>query len=663
MTSYRFAARASALALALAAASAGAQTADPLAAKFGARQAIRSVSLSPDGKQAVIVGPRADGGENAAVITLAAGGSVVPIFSSKGGTEMINWCRFVTEQRVICQVYMREGSGDDIDAATRLVSLAADGKDMKMLSARTPMNAYFNSHYGGDIIDYNVPGKPNAVLMERYLAPEVRTSTMLANQQQGLTVEEVDIVTLDRKRVETPREAASGYVTDGHGNVRLMGTQQSTARGYAEREVQISYRPAGGGSWADLSLLKIEAGQTHGFYPLVVDAAQNVAYGFDDSGEYQALYTMALDGSGTKTLVLGRDNADVDDLLRIGRSQRVIGASYATERRETEYFDPEIKRLAASLGRALGGGRTVDIVDSSADESKLLIYAGSDTDPGKYYLFDKGTKQLAEITPVRPELAGVPLGTMTPVQYPAADGTMVPAYLTLPPGSDGKNLPTIVMPHGGPSARDEWGFDWLSQYFVARGYAVLQPNYRGSAGYGDRWQQTNAYQSWEAAIGDVNASGRWLLDQGIAAPGKIAIFGWSYGGYAALQSQVLDPDLFKAVVAVAPVTDLERLKTDEKDQTGRLLREDQVGSGPHVAAGSPARHADAFHAPVLLFHGDVDMNVNVGQSRLMQDRLKAAGKPVTYVEFPGLDHQLDDTAARTRMLSESDRFIRTALGL
>jgi dipeptidyl aminopeptidase/acylaminoacyl peptidase len=409
--------------------------------------------------------------------------------------------------------------------------------------------------------------------------------------------------------------------------------------------------------------MTIEAGEAIGFQPVAVDGAQNLAYGFDDNGGYQALFTMALDGAGTKTLVLGRDGVDIDNLIRIGRSRRIVGVSYATERREAEYFDPELRRLAASLGRALGGGRAIGFVDSSADESKLLIYAGSDTDPGKYYLFDKATKQLGELMPARPELTGVALGTMTAIQYPAADGTMVPAYLTIPAGSDGKNLPTIVIPHGGPTARDEWGFDWLSQYFVARGYAVLQPNYRGSAGYGDRWQQTNAFQSWEAAIGDVNAAGRWLADQGIAAPGKLAIFGWSYGGYAALQSQVLDPDLFKAVVAVAPVTDLDRLKDDGRDEYTRLLREDQVGSGPYVEAGSPARHAAAFHAPVLLFHGDVDMNVNVGQSRLMADRLKAAGKPVTYVEFPGLDHQLDDPAARTRALSESDRFIRAALGL
>jgi dipeptidyl aminopeptidase/acylaminoacyl peptidase len=662
MISYRFVARVSALALLMATAAAGAAD-DPLAAKFGARQTIRDVSLSPEGKQAVIVGPRPDGGENALVISLAPGGAVVPIFSSKGRTEQITWCQFVTEARVVCQLYLNEGRNGDVEQATRLVSLAADGSEMKLLSAEATSNAYYNTRNGGSLIDFSGAGDANSVLMTRWFAPEVRTGSIGNSVPPGLAVEQVDVNSIDRRRVEAPREAAVWYATDGHGNVRLMGTQPTMQSGYAKRVINYFYRPLEGGSWTDLSSVTIDAGQGHGFQPIAVDPVQNLVYGFDDNGGYQALFQRTLDGSNATSLVLGRDGTDIDSLIRIGRNRRIVGVSYATDHREVEYFDPELKRLSASLARAIGGGRVVDIVDSNQDESKLLIYAGSDTDPGKYYLFDKATRQLGELFPVRPELAGVPLGEMRAVQYPAADGTMIPAYLTVPAGSDGKNLPAIVMPHGGPSSRDEWGFDWLSQYFVSRGYAVLQPNYRGSSGYGDRWQQTNAFYSWETAISDVNAAGRWLSDQGIAAPGKLAIFGWSYGGYAALQSQVLDPDLFKAVVAVAPVTDLDRLKQDERDQVRRLVVEDQIGSGPHIDAGSPARHAAAFRAPVLLFHGDTDTNVNVAQSRLMDDRLKAAGKTVTYVEFDGLDHQLDDAAARTRLLSESDRFIRTALGL
>jgi dipeptidyl aminopeptidase/acylaminoacyl peptidase len=278
------------------------------------------------------------------------------------------------------------------------------------------------------------------------------------------------------------------------------------------------------------------------------------------------------------------------------------------------------------------------------------------------YFFDKGTRQLKTVFPLRPELAGRTMGQMTPVTFPAADGTQIPGYLTLPPGSDGKNLPAIVLPHGGPSARDEWGFDWLVQYFVARGYAVLQPNYRGSAGYGTAWFGRNGFQAWRTAIGDVNDAGRWLAAQGIADPKRLTIVGWSYGGYAALQSQVLDHDLYKAVVAIAPVTDLEQLRQDARHYTSYRLVDHFVGQGEHVAQGSPARNADAFTVPVLLVHGTRDQNVDVAQSRLMQARLKERGKSVRYIEFENRDHYIDDVEARTRLLVEVDKFLAGALG-
>ena len=215
---------------------------------------------------------------------------------------------------------------------------------------------------------------------------------------------------------------------------------------------------------------------------------------------------------------------------------------------------------------------------------------------------------------------------MQPVVYPAGDGTSIPGYLTLPVGGTGKNLKAIVMPHGGPGSRDEWGFDWLAQFFVARGYAVLQPNYRGSAGYGEAWYGRNGFQDWETAIDDVNDAGRWLVTQGIADPEKLVVVGWSYGGYAALQSQVVDPSLYKAVVAIAPVTDLEALREENRNFTSRLTVDEFIGRGPHVSAGSPARHAERFAAPVLLVHGTKDLNVGVGQSKLMRDRLNSAQK-------------------------------------
>lgn len=400
-----------------------------------------------------------------------------------------------------------------------------------------------------------------------------------------------------------------------------------------------------------------------GFDPYAVDSDLDVAYGFDIKDGRQALYKVSLDGSLRKELVLAHTAVDVDSLMRIGREQRVVGVSYATDHRQADFFDPALAKLRTALGKALGGEQQLSFLDSSADDKKLLLYSGSDVDPGQFYLFDKDSKKLAPIVPVRPDLAGVKLAEMKPVSFKAADGTTVPGYLTLPPGSTGKGLPAIVMPHGGPGARDEWGFDWLAQFYAARGFAVLQPNFRGSAGFGNNWFMKNGFQSWRTAIGDVNDAGRYLVSAGIAAPGKLAIVGWSYGGYAALQSAVLDPDLFKAIVAIAPVTDLKQLKEDAREFANFPQVNRFVGSGPEVRAGSPAQNAATIKAPVMMFHGERDQNVAIAQSRLMRDRLKGAGKTVTLFEYPLLDHQLGDSAVRAEMLEKSDAFIRSTLGL
>jgi dipeptidyl aminopeptidase/acylaminoacyl peptidase len=248
------------------------------------------------------------------------------------------------------------------------------------------------------------------------------------------------------------------------------------------------------------------------------------------------------------------------------------------------------------------------------------------------------------------------------VTIPAPDGAQIPAYLTLPPGRDAKNLPAIVLPHGGPSARDYWGFDWLSQFFAARGYAVLQPQYRGSAGFGDAWLNDNGFKNWRTSIGDISASARWLAAQGIANPNRVAIVGWSYGGYAALQSAVTDPSLYKAVAAIAPVTDLQMLKRDAAGYTNSQLVEKFIGSGPHVTEGSPLKRASEIQVPVLLVHGDMDSNVRYWHSERMRDALRGAGKEVEFVGYKGYDHYLEDSKVRAELLTRVAKLLERTIG-
>jgi dipeptidyl aminopeptidase/acylaminoacyl peptidase len=299
---------------------------------------------------------------------------------------------------------------------------------------------------------------------------------------------------------------------------------------------------------------------------------------------------------------------------------------------------------------------------SSVDEKKLLIWASRDNNPGGFYLYDKTSHELRPLFLSREELDGVKLAEVTPMSFPAADGTKVPGYITYPPGKEGdKGLPAIVMPHGGPDDRDVWGFDWYAQFYANRGFVVLQPNFRGSSGYGDTWYVKNGFHSWPIAIGDVLDAGRWLVSQGIADPSKLAIVGWSYGGYAALQSAVTDSSVFKAVVATAPVTDLNDLKEEFRGWTDFALVANQVGDAARAA--SPAQNADRIKVPVLLFHGQMDHNVAINESRHMDKSLTAAKVPHELVTFDDLDHQLDDSKARAEMLRKSEAFLRKTLNL
>jgi dipeptidyl aminopeptidase/acylaminoacyl peptidase len=172
----------------------------------------------------------------------------------------------------------------------------------------------------------------------------------------------------------------------------------------------------------------------------------------------------------------------------------------------------------------------------------------------------------------------------------------------------------------------------------------------------------NGFQDWRKAINDVSASAHYLVDEGIADPKRLAIVGWSYGGYAALQSAAVEPSLYKAAVAIAPVTDLALLKAEAEHYTNYELVKDFVGSGPHVAEGSPLRHAAAIKVPVVLFHGDMDQNVGIAHSEKMAAALRGAGDKVEFVKFKGLDHQLDDSEARIQMLTRIGEFLDSAIG-
>ena len=625
------------------------------------RESVEQIDISPDGRHVVYLQPVAGRGTAVFISEVGSDAEARAIVHSDGRPERFSRCNFVTNDRLVCRISGMTSLDGQLVPFSRLVSLDTNGQNLKLLGQQSSYYDAWFRQYDGSVIDW-LPGQDGAILMSREYVPEAgRTGSHISRQSEGLAVDRVDVRTLRSSHVEAANRDASRYIADGRGNVRIMEVARVRgASGQASSRTDYRYRRAGSRDWQPFG--SFDSLSNEGMIPLAVDPTLDAAYVLKKLNGRFALYRVKLDGSMATELVFAHDRVDVDNVIWASHGSRVIGLSYTEEAGQTVYFDRDYAALRQSLGRAIPNLPLISFGSASADGNRILVHAGSDADAGRWYLYDRQAHNLNEILMVRPELENVRLASVRSVSYPSSDGVSVPAYLTLPPGRDARNLPAVILPHGGPASRDDWGFDWLAQYLANQGYAVLQPNYRGSAGYGDQWLQQNGFRSWRTSIGDITAGARWLASQGIADAHRLAILGWSYGGYAALQAGVTEPDLFRAIVAIAPVTDLQQAKDDFRDYTSFRNVSEYIGSGPHIEESSPLRHVQSIHAPVLLFHGDRDLNVNVAHSQRMDRALREAGKRSELVLFQGLEHDLADSAVRTQMLQRIGTFLWANMG-
>jgi dipeptidyl aminopeptidase/acylaminoacyl peptidase len=638
---------------------------DDDAAAFGALETAYSAALSADGRRLVFVGPQGGTSTVAAVIDLATG-TERQIARANAKPTSLRYCDWSAANRLVCSLSGLKRIHTLLWPVGHTVAMDVDGGHQVYLGQKDLPRQLSRRQADGSIVDW-MNGVDGKVLMSRSYVAEETVGKIMPRIENGLGVARMDTLTGKATLIERPGDEAVEYISDGLGNIRLMTTTMVAESGYLRGVDKHFYRLPNERAWHELGTYTYDGKGVRGgsgMVLLAVDPLINAAYVLKPLDGRYALHRIKLDGSLHTELVFASTEVDVDDVVRIGRAGRVIGVRYTTHRSQVEYFDPTYKSIHAALARALPDLPLITFISTSADEKTLLVLARSDVDPGHWYVFDRKKKTLGEAITSRPALEGKVLSAVRSISFPAADGTLIPGYLTLPPGiTEARNLPAIVLPHGGPAARDEWEFDWLSQFFAHRGFAVLQPNYRGSAGYGEQWFGDNGFRGWKTSVGDVCDGGRWLIAQGITDASRLAVFGWSYGGYAALQANVLDADLFKAVIAVAPVTDLALLKNQAMERNSAFLRADYIGSGLHIREGSPAQHAQKFKAPVLMFHGDKDFNVDIDQSRRMQKALRGAGRSSELVVYPDLEHDLSDGSARADMLRKSEAFLRAQLNL
>ena len=330
------------------------------------------------------------------------------------------------------------------------------------------------------------------------------------------------------------------------------------------------------------------------------------------------------------------------------------------------FFDPAAQKTWNSVVKAFPGER-VTLASWSKNRRRVVVRVDSPVEGPAFAFVDLDTKQASWLGDIYKDVGSKTISEVRSIKYKAADGLEISGYLTLPKGRDPKNLPLIVLPHGGPEGRDEPGFDWWSQALASRGYAVLQPNFRGSEGFG--WDFVKAgFGEWGKKMQtDLSDGVRHLAKQGIIDPKRVCVVGASYGGYAALAGATLDKGVYRCAVAVAGVADLKKFL-----QTNIRLNNGEVGASqrywlrfmgadgakdPDLTAISPAQQAAKVDIPILLIHGKDDTVVRYDQSQAMADALKKAGKPFQFVTLDGEDHWLSRGATRQKMLNETVAFV------
>ena len=352
-------------------------------------------------------------------------------------------------------------------------------------------------------------------------------------------------------------------------------------------------------------------------------------------------------------------------------TDELIATAYEGDRQRIYPRTPEVERDLALIREKLPPGE-INLQSMTEDMAFFLVSIGSDVDPGSVYLYDRQAGAFTLLYRSRPDLPSDQLAEMKPVRYAARDGLEIPAYLTLPRGVEAKNLPVIMLPHGGPWARDAWGYDPYAQFLANRGYAVIQPNFRSSTGYGKAFLNAgNKEWGIGAMQHDLTDGVQWLIDQGIADPKRIAIFGGSYGGYATLAGAAYTPDLYACAVPYVAPSSLITLIESFPAYWRPFLKGSwylRVGD-PEVEADrqdlearSPINSVEAIKIPMLVVHGANDPRVKQAESDRIVVALREKGLPVEYIVAPDEGHGFRSAENRMALAVSMERFLAKHLG-
>lgn len=467
------------------------------------------------------------------------------------------------------------------------------------------------------------------------------------------SVKRVDLATGDATLVEKARNDVWDWYADDDGTVRA-------GIAYEGRRWTVWYRDKPGDPLT----------RTRGKFAKDDDSAvDRVMFGPNNNGWIVtnertgrfALYKYDFASGAIGEAIFEHPEVDLDDVTYDPTSGTIYGISYQDDRPRMKWIDAQRQMLQQKLDRALANATNI-VVDTSLDEKRHLVWSGAASDPGRYFLLDTTNWKMHPV--VDPYVMDpAQLSEVKAVHYQARDGLKIPAYLTTPKGSSPTALPLIVLPHGGPFARDEWTYDPIVQFLANRGYAVLQPQFRGSTGYGKDFASKGYGEFGKKMQDDLDDGVDWLAESGRIDPKRVCIMGMSYGGYAAMWGAVRNPERYRCAISFAGVSDLDELmKYDRKSFSAtryfREWRSKVAGGGKSDLAGvSPIKFANKLKVPLLVAHGDQDSRVPVKQSKSMVEVLTKEKADVTSVFYKDSGHDFDSAADFYDFLTRLEAFL------
>ncbi|NOX18685.1 MAG: S9 family peptidase, partial [Chlorobi bacterium] len=563
-------------------------------------------SISPDGKQIAFLQPWKN--RLNIFVQKLDGGKVKRITNSE--ERDIHYFYWANDNTIL---FLQDTNGDE---KYQLISIKYDGSEQKNV---TP---FPNSNVS--VID-PLYDKENEVLLSLNLRDQKIADVYRLNIATG----KLDLVLKNPGKI-------TRWITDYDGNIRIGITTDGINSG-------IIYRSAGAKDFKPIFITNFK----ESLEPLFFSADNKFVYALSNLGR-DKIAAVKINPETAEEVEVLYENPEVDvfRILRSRKRKKVVGVSFLSFKREVRIFDDETNKIYKSIFQKLPDYE-VYIHDFDKDEKRLIVRTFSDRSLGAYYLYDVDKNELKKLADVSPWLKESELAPMKPISFRARDGLTIHGYLTVPNGLKPQNLPVVIFPHGGPWSRNLWGYNREIQFFANRGYAVLQVNYRGSLGYGKKFWEAG-FKEWGGKMQDDITDGvRWLIRQNIADSTKIGIYGFSYGGYAALMGLIKTPDLYACAVDYSGTTNLFsflNIIPPQWEPYRKMLYEmvgDPVKDSLLLANNSPLFNADKITKPILIAQGENDPRVNLDDTELFIEELEKRGMKVDYFYKPDEGHSFE----------------------